>query len=270
MATKKAPSEPEQIAQKTVAKPVAEKQITTVSAEEIRKDWESAQVKIRETHKEQVARIYAELSEPFPQEVERVLNKGGASLIYIPVSEVINRLNRVFGVTGWSCEIIKCDRDSLDPEFIVAHVRLIINSEYPDFAITKDGFGGQKIKRTRSGDIVDLGDEFKGAVSDALKKAAQQLGVGLYLSRTEDAMMIEAQNELSPEAKKVQDLYQTFSGLRAQMDDKGVEAIRAYWKTWSNGRPVPKPNDFTAEELEALITEATRILVSGEYVGNSE
>lgn len=260
MATKKVSSEPGEITPKS----------NVSTAPEIQNEWQTAQIKIYESHKEQVARIYAELSEPFPQEVERVLSKGGASLIYIPVSEVINRLNRVFGVTGWSFEIVKCDRDSLDPEFIVAHVRLIINSEYPDFAVTKDGFGGQKIKRTRNGDIVDLGDEFKGAVSDALKKAAQQLGVGLYLSRTEDAIMIEAQNEMSPQAKKVQELYQTFASLRSKMDDKGVEAIRAYWKTWSGGRPVPKPNDFTAEELEALITEATRVLVSGEYVSESE
>lgn len=243
---------------------------TPATAIEIQEEWASAQLKMKDMHKEQVARIYSELSEPFPQEVERVLSKGGVSLIYIPVSEVINRLNRVFGVTGWSCEIIRCERDSLDPEFIVAHVRLIINSEFPDLAVTKDGFGGQKIKRTKNGDIVDLGDEFKGAVSDALKKAAQQLGVGLYLSRTEEAMMVEAQNEMSPEAKKVQELYQNFSGLRAQLDEKGVEAIRSYWKTWSGGRAVPKPNEFTSQELEALIAEATRILVSGEYATASE
>jgi hypothetical protein len=49
--------------------------------------------------------------------------------------------------------------------------------------ITRDGVGGQTIKRKRDGGIVDLGDEYKGAVSDALKKAAQSFGVGLYLAR---------------------------------------------------------------------------------------
>ena len=38
------------------------------------------------------------LSEPFPSEVEKQLKKGGASLTYIPVSEVITRLNKVLGV----------------------------------------------------------------------------------------------------------------------------------------------------------------------------
>ena len=48
------------------------------------------------------------LSEPFPSEVEKQLKKGGASLTYIPVSEVITRLNKVLGVDMWSYEIIKC------------------------------------------------------------------------------------------------------------------------------------------------------------------
>ena len=125
--------------------------------------------------------LSAALSAPFPKEVERQLDKGGITLTYIPVSEVIVRLNEVFGVTGWSYTQIKCERDFLDPDFLVAHVRLTVGT------ITRDGVGGQKIKRTKAGDILDLGDEYKGAVSDALKKAAQSFGVGLYLARSMSA-----------------------------------------------------------------------------------
>ena len=117
------------------------------------------------------------LSAPFPKEVERQLDKGGTSLTYIPVSEVIVRLNDVFGSLGWSYTLVKCERDVLDPDFLVAHVSMTVGD------ITRDGVGGQKIKRTRAGEILDLGDEYKGAVSDALKKAAQSFGVGLYLAR---------------------------------------------------------------------------------------
>ena len=125
--------------------------------------------------------LSAALSAPFPKEVERQLDKGGITLTYIPVSEVIVRLNEVFGVTGWSYTQIKCERDFLDPDFLVAHVRLTVGTT------TRDGVGGQKIKRTKAGDILDLGDEYKGAVSDALKKAAQSFGVGLYLARSVSA-----------------------------------------------------------------------------------
>lgn len=206
--------------------------------------------------------IMAELNDPFPQEVERVLRKGGSELIYIPVSEVINRLNRVLGVDGWSSEIVSCQRDQIDPDFIVAHVRLTALSLG---GVVKDGVGGQKIKRTKQGDIVDLGDEFKGAVSDALKKAAQQFGVGLYLARSEEALSLEARQdsieELSPEAQKLALMYKNFTGLREQLDEAGLEGIRSFWKTFSGGRPVPKPTEFTEEELTALIGEATRIVL---------
>ena len=121
--------------------------------------------------------LLTELSKPFPKEVERQLEKSGVTLTYIPVSEVIARLNDVFGVLGWSYTQISCDRDALDPDFLVAHVRMTVGD------VTRDGVGGQTIKRKRDGGIVDLGDEYKGAVSDALKKAAQSFGVGLYLAR---------------------------------------------------------------------------------------
>ena len=121
------------------------------------------------------------LSAPFPKEVEKQLDKGGATLTYIPVSEVIVRLNDVFGPLGWSYTLVKCERDVLDPDFLVAHVSMTVGD------VTRDGVGGQKIKRTRAGDILDLGDEYKGAVSDALKKAAQSFGVGLYLARGHSA-----------------------------------------------------------------------------------
>src|SRR5210317_2043226 len=135
------------------------------------------------------------LSEPFDPSVEKQLKKGGASLTYIPVSEVITRLNRVLGVDMWSYHIVSCARDTLDPDYVVAHVRLtatfVPTDDAPALTVVKDGIGGQKIKRTKNGDIVDLGDEMKGAVSDALKKAAQHLGVGLYLARSEESIALE-------------------------------------------------------------------------------
>lgn len=213
------------------------------------------------------------LNEPFSQDVERELKKGGTYLKYIPVSEVINRLNKVLGYDGWSYEIVKCERDAIDPEFIVAHVRMTVFPHTDRFdSVVRDGFGGQKIKRTKQGDIVDLGDEFKGAVSDALKKAAQSIGVGLYLARTEEAM---AHDEDVPQAQQavvvhapapveeVSDLYQNFIELRQTLDEDGVAGLRAFWSEYSGGRPVPKPSEFTDEELKQLIAECLRQTFKG-------
>jgi hypothetical protein len=50
--------------------------------------------------------------------------------------------------------------------------------------VTRQQFGSQKIKRSRSTGVpLDLGFDLKGASTDAMKKCASWLGVGLYLSR---------------------------------------------------------------------------------------
>jgi hypothetical protein len=196
--------------------------------------------------------IQASLNEPFPKEVERQLKKGGTSLTYIPVSEVISRLNKVLGYDGWSYEIIKCERDALDPEFIVAHVRLNVYGPDRFTNVTKDGFGGQKIKRTKAGDIVDLGDEFKGAVSDALKKAAQALGVGIYLARSEEAMEIEAVSEpiIDP---VIEELWTNFVSLSKSLTPEHKTRLGTFWEKYSDGRPKPTKATASQEDLTALL-----------------
>jgi hypothetical protein len=132
----------------------------------------------------------------------RTVRKSGTTLDYIPVSEVITRLNKVLGVLNWSHEVISVNRDPISPEFVTAHVRLtVIRSEEGD-RIIRDGVGGQKINMTKEGKIIDLGDDFKGAVSDALKKAATTMGVALYLSRTDDAIETEQAIENSPPLRR--------------------------------------------------------------------
>jgi len=208
--------------------------------------------------------LYAQFSEAFPKEMERTLSKGGTRLTYIPVSEVINRMNRVIGL-GWSSEVIRVERDTLDPDFIVAHVR--VTAHIDGITVTKDGFGGQKIKRTKAGDIVDLGDEYKGAVSDAFKKACQMLGIGLYLARAEEARDAEAEMD-APQAtisNEVKQLWDAFMSAVGSLDADGKKALNEFWAEWSDGRPKPRPETATAEDLVVLIAEATRLSFGGEY-----
>ena len=217
---------------------------------------------------------YALLSEPFPREMERQLKKGGTSLTYIPVSEVITRLNKTLGVKEWSFEIISCGRDSLDPDYIVAHVRLIWRTDgtRPENVITRDGFGGQKIKRTKAGDIVDLGDEMKGAVSDALKKAAQTLGVALYLARSEEAMLEEYSSEREQQIQEAVDpevasLWEDFvTTLKMLSADQKTE-INTFWVEHSGGRPKPTKTTATVDDLHALLQYALQLAMNVEDNG---
>jgi hypothetical protein len=203
--------------------------------------------------------IYDRLSEPFPQEMERTVNKSGTQLTYLPVSEIINRMNRIFGPTGWSHEVLSCGRDTTDPEWVIAHVRVRTAN-----GGSHDGFGGGQIKRKKSGDIVDLGDEFKGAVSDALKKACQHFGVGLYLARDVEAIEIdEAMHAPAPEPTPLDEKYDRFMEIRAMLTDEQVKDLKEYWNTYSGGRPVPKRSEFTEKELELLTVEALRLNLGG-------
>lgn len=113
------------------------------------------------------------LSAPFKN--TETLRKGGATLTYVPAPEVVDRLNAVWGVGSWS---YTCDVVHLDKQCVVVKGRLVA----PSGAVVEQ-FGGQEIKYRRDSEVpVDLGDEFKGAASDAFKKAAQHFGVGLYLA----------------------------------------------------------------------------------------
>lgn len=223
--------------------------------------------------------LYSHLSDVFPVEMERTITKSGTNLTYIPVSEVINRLNKVLGVDKWSFTILRCERDAIDPEFIVAHVR--IDWYHSDFGcVSRDGFGGQKIKRTKAGAIVDLGDEFKGAISDALKKAAQTLGVGLYLARSEDAMEIEQVMDAEQGAQPVQVQEQPNTEISQKWDEfvsisKALNAeqkakLNEYWDTYSGGKPKPTKATATLDVIERLLAEAIRIQFNGTYVIEQE
>lgn len=218
--------------------------------------------------------LYSQLTEQFPQEMERTISKGGAALKYIPVSEVINRLNKVLGVDKWSMTVQNCSRDQIDPDFVVAHVRLQYFSGDSQI-IVRDGIGGQKIKRTKQGGILDLGDEFKGAISDALKKAAQAFGVGLYLARSDDAMEIEqvidaqelVQETPPPESETN---WNSFMSVSKSLNKEQKEELRTAWSQWSKGKATPKKENVTLEEAEFLLTEATRLVFGGTVVETKE
>jgi hypothetical protein len=62
-----------------------------------------------------------------------------------------------------------------------------IDREIRQARVRRQQYGSQKIKRKRdSGNILDIGFDYKGAATDALKKCASLIGVGLYLSRKEE------------------------------------------------------------------------------------
>jgi hypothetical protein len=165
------------------------------------------------------------------------------------------------GLANWSSEIISIGRDATDVDWVVAHVRL--TAIIDGVTISKDGVGGQQVKYTKAGKILDLGDEFKGAMSDALKKAAQQLGVGLYLARDDAAMEVE--DALSAPPSATDQLFDRLIELSKSLDESGKSALEEFWIEYGDGEPKPTRATAKAADLEALIAEATRLTLGGAF-----
>lgn len=209
------------------------------------------------------------LAADFPSEALGTLRKSGTNLTYIPISEVINRMNRIVGIDNWSTEIISVKRDGTDTDWIIAWVRVTVR--IGDKVVTKDGVGGQQIKfKKDSTDPVDLGDEFKGAVSDATKKALQQLGVGLYLARDEESIALDETEYASEEDKEHDALWEVFMGHVGNMTDDEKDAIRAWWDAnhvdeSGEARKMSKKS-ATTDEIKGLIAQVGAVRLGGTVV----
>jgi hypothetical protein len=204
------------------------------------------------------------LAEPFSEEMERTRIKGGISLIYLPISEVINRLNKVLGVVR---------RDDVDTDEIVAHVSL--TASIGDVTVIKHGFGGSSVKRQKKDNKpLDLGNDFKGAVSDALKKAAQLLGVGLYLARSADAL--DAEYASSAPAQQVEvpleidEKWTNFVSVAKTLTQEQKDSLNAFWTSHSNGKAKPTRATVTEEDIDTLVVEAMRLSFGATLVAKTD
>jgi hypothetical protein len=131
---------------------------------------------------------YSQLSAPF--EVTFTDVRGGVAVTFISGEQVVSRLNEVLGVAGWSFRIL---RHEINAEADEVWALGEIVAEIDGKLVTRQQFGSQKIKRSRStGAPLDLGFDLKGASTDAMKKCASLLGVGLYLSRKPPPRVVQA------------------------------------------------------------------------------
>ena len=148
---------------------------------------------------------YQLLAARFSAAEHKSKNIGGTDLTYVDGETVISRLNDALGFDGWSFEVK--DIKVLEDE-VWALGRLTVYGTDRD--VIREQAGGQIINRKRGipatparpaqerdgdrpaipaveaqpavkGDIIELANDIKGAVTDCLKKCATLVGVGLYL-----------------------------------------------------------------------------------------
>lgn len=114
------------------------------------------------------------------KEIKTRQGKGGRQFAYVEHGYVTERLNLVFGF-NWDFEVV--DKQILDDEVIV-EARLTVRTPQGQ-TIVKTQFGGADIERhssgAKNGRPLSIADNYKSACSDALKKCASLLGIGLDL-----------------------------------------------------------------------------------------
>jgi hypothetical protein len=115
------------------------------------------------------------LEKPFePSQIKQRQGNFGHILDYVEGHVVTSRLNDAFE-GNWSFEIVRY-RILKETNEVIVLGKLIAEN------VTKMAFGSKEMamnKDTKA--IISLGDDLKAASTDALKKAASLLGVGLYL-----------------------------------------------------------------------------------------
>ena len=109
-----------------------------------------------------------------PSQIKQREGNFGKKLDYIEGHVVLQRLNEAFEAE-WSFSILEhWILKETDEVLVVGQLRA--------GNVVKTQFGSSRITRAReSGEPVSLADEYKAAATDAIKKCASLLGVGLHL-----------------------------------------------------------------------------------------
>ena len=117
------------------------------------------------------------LEKPFDaSQIKQREGNFGRTLDYIEGHSIIQRLNDAFD-GEWSFTMTKY-------EILEQADEVLVVGQLNAGGIVKSQFGSSKITRAReTGEIISLADDLKAAATDALKKAATMLGVGLHLYR---------------------------------------------------------------------------------------
>jgi hypothetical protein len=117
------------------------------------------------------------LCRPFaPEAIKQRQGAHRKTFSYVDVASVIDRLNE--GCDAWSFDVVSHE---------VYEDEVVVLGRLTADGVVKMAFGTAELTRDRDGHLPSKGDALKAASSDALKKAASLLGVGLEFYRKEAA-----------------------------------------------------------------------------------
>jgi len=144
------------------------------------------------------SKIVERLNKPVEPRTRK--GKGGVTFSYVTGTSVVDALNEAFEYE-WSSEVMETTKED---GYVITRVRISVNLKNPDGStstVYKEAFGGAEIKkRSSDGSYLDLSNDYKTAMTSALKKAAEQFGIALHLD--------EYANDYSNEKKHSPAVYQ--------------------------------------------------------------
>lgn len=119
------------------------------------------------------------LGAPTPKEFVKTRTiRGGRKATYVEGGYVVAKLNQAFGPINWDFEVLdekkEIDGGAKSVKCVVVKGRLTIKDHVRGFSVGKTQYGQSEIK-----DNIPLGDIYKAAATDSLKKCASLFGVAL-------------------------------------------------------------------------------------------
>ena len=204
----------------------------------------------------------ADISIPTPEEkVKYRKGRAGQIYAYVETSYVIEMLNRIFG-WGWDFEIL--DQISIEEAIklgmIVVKCKLTVKDR-SGHSVSKTAFGSSEVKKTKSGEIIDLADDFKAAASDALKKCASMLGIcldvysGKFSQPKGQVETIRAEDIITVEPEQQKDKIQEMKEIYIHLSRLGVKTAEAkeYFKALYGKESLKEFSEDEFLDLQELV-----------------
>ncbi|MEM3335440.1 MAG: Rad52/Rad22 family DNA repair protein [Thermoplasmata archaeon] len=121
--------------------------------------------------------FYKGLKEKTPKQyIKQRPGRGGKTFDYVEVGYITDFLNKKFNCM-WSFEVID-KQIGHEKVYVLGRLTIYVPTPFVIQEIKKEQFGGADIKKdSKTGKVIDIGDDLKAAASDSLKKCASMLGI---------------------------------------------------------------------------------------------
>lgn len=199
------------------------------------------------------------LFRPTPAEHIHQLSKGGKTFSYVEGGYIRRQLDVLFGF-DWDFEVVSIVRDG---DSIICQGKLTGRTETSQ-PIVKMQFGGSTVKfKKGTHDPLDIGNDYKAAATDALKKCAADFGIArdvYYANEFVEAKIIESEAiedaQSEKETKQIEELTRELSddekdAVLKDLLGLDVNTKMRYLKN-ATGKITFKPEDLTTSQWRNL------------------